>query len=32
MDLNFYFSHSDKNLDNFDIPDEAVIHAPGDDS
>jgi len=29
-DLNFYFSHSDKNLDNFDIPDEAVIHAPGE--
>ena len=29
-DLNFYFSHSDKNLDNFDIPDEAVIHEPGE--
>ena len=29
-DLNFYFSHSDKNSDNFDIPDEAVIHAPGE--
>ena len=29
-DLNFYFSHSDTNLDNFDIPDEAVIHEPGE--
>ena len=29
--LNLFFSHSSKNLDNFDIPDEAVIHEPGED-
>ena len=28
--LNLFFSHSSKNLDNFDIPDEAVIHEPGE--
>ena len=28
--LNIFFSHSSKNLDNFDIPDEAVIHEPGE--
>ena len=27
--LNIFLSHLDKNLDNFDIPDEAVIHEPG---
>ena len=29
-DFNLFFSHSSKNLDNFDIPDEAVIHEPGE--
>ena len=28
--FNLFFSHSSKNLDNFDIPDEAVIHEPGE--
>ena len=28
--LNLFISHSSKNLDNFDIPDEAVIHEPGE--
>ena len=27
--FNIFLSHLDKNLDNFDIPDEAVIHEPG---
>ena len=29
--FNLFFSHSHKNLDNFDIPDEAVIHEEDDD-
>ncbi|MFL2780296.1 MAG: TonB-dependent receptor plug domain-containing protein [Gammaproteobacteria bacterium] len=28
--FNLFFSHSSKNLDNFDIPDEAVNHEPGE--
>ena len=29
--INLFFSHTHKNLDNFDIPDEAVIHDDDDD-